>query len=139
MFYRILVFFKSPVSCAITPTNSDYHKSRVSLPKRMWYWLAKFSFSFFISVGKNGQSVNQWINNKLLSLQVEELIMFLLVLVVFLLAYGVSSQGLLYRVRNPNWVIVRDIIYFPYWILYGELFLDEIQSKSFILLLIERN
>ena len=58
----------------------------------------------------------------------KELFMFLIVLVVFLLAYGISSQGLLYKERSPDWVILKDIVYFPYWQLYGELFLDEIDS-----------
>ena len=64
-----------------------------------------------------------------LFVQVEELVMFMVVLVVFLLAYGVCSQGLLYKKREPSFEIVKDIIQFPYWQLYGEIFLEEIQSK----------
>ena len=65
----------------------------------------------------------------LLFLQIEELKMFIMVLLVFLLAYGVSSQGLLYTVRNPDWNILKDVFYFPYWQLYGEIFLEELESK----------
>ena len=61
--------------------------------------------------------------------QLEELRMFIMVLIVFLLAYGISSQGLLYHARNPDWVILKDVLYFPYWQLYGEIFLEEIESK----------
>ena len=57
--------------------------------------------------------------------------MFIMVLLVFLLAYGVSSQGLLYNVRNPDWTILKDVFYFPYWQLYGELFLEELESKLY--------
>ncbi|XP_041370086.1 transient receptor potential cation channel subfamily M member 1-like isoform X2 [Gigantopelta aegis] len=60
----------------------------------------------------------------------EELISFIMVLAIFLLAYGVSSQGLLYPQRTPSWIIVKDILYYPYWQLYGELFLEEIESDS---------
>lgn len=62
--------------------------------------------------------------------QVEQLVMFLLVLIVFLVAYGVASQGLLYHRRIPDWSILRDVIYFPYFQLFGELFLDEFQSMG---------
>jgi hypothetical protein len=47
--------------------------------------------------------------------------MFLLVLIVFLLAYGVASQSLLFRQRDASWDILRDIVFYPYWQLYGEL------------------
>ena len=61
--------------------------------------------------------------------QLDELRMFVMVMLVFLLAYGVSSQGLLYSVRTPSWTILKDVIYFPYWQLYGEIFLEEIDSQ----------
>ena len=56
--------------------------------------------------------------------------MFLLVLMVFLLAYGVASQALMYTERAPSWQILRDVIEFPYWQLYGELFFEEIQTQG---------
>ena len=58
--------------------------------------------------------------------------MFIMVLIVFLLAYGISSQGLLYHSRSPGWDILKDVIYFPYWQLYGEIFLEELDSKKYI-------
>ncbi|WAR20827.1 TRPM3-like protein [Mya arenaria] len=59
----------------------------------------------------------------------DELRMFIMVMIVFLLAYGVASQGLLYHVRSPSWTILKDVLYFPYWQLYGEIYLDEIDSN----------
>ncbi|XP_076461799.1 transient receptor potential cation channel subfamily M member 8-like [Babylonia areolata] len=61
---------------------------------------------------------------------VEELLMFIVVLAVFLLAYGVCSQGLLYKKRDPSFQVFKDIIQFPYWQLYGEIFLEEIQTDE---------
>lgn len=64
--------------------------------------------------------------------QFDELRMFLLVLIVFLLAYGVASQSLLYRQRESSWDILRDVVFFPYWQLYGELdFESAVFSKHF--------
>ncbi|XP_052073401.1 transient receptor potential cation channel subfamily M member 3-like isoform X5 [Mytilus californianus] len=59
-----------------------------------------------------------------------ELVMFILVLTIFLVAYGVVSQGLMYRQRQSDWKILTDVIYFPYWQFYGELFLDEIEEDE---------
>ncbi|XP_052227848.1 transient receptor potential cation channel subfamily M member-like 2 isoform X2 [Dreissena polymorpha] len=60
----------------------------------------------------------------------DELRMFVMVMVVFLLAYGIASQGLLYKTRSPTWRILKDIIYFPYWQLFGEIFLEEIDTED---------
>ncbi|XP_076107231.1 transient receptor potential cation channel subfamily M member 8-like [Mytilus galloprovincialis] len=59
-----------------------------------------------------------------------ELVMFILVLTIFLLAYGVASQGLMHLQRKSEWQILKDVVYFPYWQLYGELSLEEIQDDD---------
>ncbi|XP_067657196.1 transient receptor potential cation channel subfamily M member-like 2 isoform X2 [Haliotis asinina] len=60
----------------------------------------------------------------------EELVLFVMILVVFLLAYGVASQGLLYPQRKGDTVILKDIVFYPYWQLYGEIFLEEIETDQ---------
>ncbi|KAH9518536.1 hypothetical protein Btru_017091 [Bulinus truncatus] len=60
-----------------------------------------------------------------------ELTMFVMILMVFLLAYGVASQGLLYKNRKSDWIILKDVLYFPYWQLFGELFLDELETDGY--------
>ncbi|XP_021378399.1 transient receptor potential cation channel subfamily M member 1-like isoform X2 [Mizuhopecten yessoensis] len=59
-----------------------------------------------------------------------ELKMFVMVLLVFLLAYGISSQALLYKQRRPSWSILKDMFYFPYWQLFGEIFLDDLNTDT---------
>ncbi|CAH8857179.1 unnamed protein product [Trichobilharzia szidati] len=54
-----------------------------------------------------------------------ELLMFLFILVIVLVGYGVSQQVLLYPYRSHfTWTVVRDVFVFPYWNLFGELMLD---------------
>nr|AAW26924.1 SJCHGC08092 protein [Schistosoma japonicum] len=54
-----------------------------------------------------------------------ELQMFIFILVVVLVSYGVSQQVLLYPYRNNfSWTALVDIFYYPYWNLYGELMLE---------------
>ncbi|VDO59149.1 unnamed protein product [Schistosoma margrebowiei] len=54
-----------------------------------------------------------------------ELQMFIFILVVVLVSYGVSQQVLLYPYRaNFSWRTLRDIFYYPYWNLYGEIMLE---------------
>ncbi|XP_069138971.1 transient receptor potential cation channel subfamily M member 8-like [Argopecten irradians] len=54
------------------------------------------------------------------------MLQFLLILLIFIVAYGTSSQALLYTERHPSWEILRDIFYQPYWTVYGEVGLDEL-------------
>ncbi|KAH3733285.1 hypothetical protein DPMN_039710 [Dreissena polymorpha] len=52
--------------------------------------------------------------------------LFLVVMIVILLAYGIAAQGLLYTERSPSWAIIKDVFYFPYWMIYGEIFFKSI-------------
>nr|CAB3267284.1 transient receptor potential cation channel subfamily M member 2-like [Phallusia mammillata] len=51
---------------------------------------------------------------------------FIFIVAIFVLAYGVTSQGLLYPNETRAWTAITGIFYKPYWQIYGELFLDEI-------------
>ena len=63
--------------------------------------------------------------------QVKELMLYIMILLVFLLAYGVTTLALQYPRRRSSMSdmrIFRDIFYFPYWQIYGELFLEELEG-----------
>jgi hypothetical protein len=45
----------------------------------------------------------------------------MLMLVVFVLAFGVPTYSLLHGVQNFSWHMPRDIINLAYWQLFGEL------------------
>ncbi len=55
---------------------------------------------------------------------------FLIILVVFIIAYGIASQAILYPNSDFNWSLVRDVFRKPYWQMYGELFLEEIEGRK---------
>lgn len=75
--------------------------------------------------------INTYILWKCVFVQYIELTTFLLVLIVFLLAYGVARHSLLYGQTEPSWNILGDILFHPYWQLYGELSFDEsMKSKE---------
>ena len=62
--------------------------------------------------------------------QLKDLAFFIAILLVVLLAYGVASQALLYPNSEATWYLLKDIVYKPYWQMYGELFLDELEGKT---------
>ena len=63
-----------------------------------------------------------------MSFQIPEIVTFMFLLFIFILAYGVASQALVdpyrdFTIENIA-PLLRDIIFLPYWQMYGELSLD---------------
>jgi transient receptor potential cation channel subfamily M protein 2 len=53
---------------------------------------------------------------------------FLLILIVFILAFGVASHSLRFPNAQLSWTILKDVVYMPYWQMYGELFLEDLSG-----------
>jgi len=51
---------------------------------------------------------------------------FILLCIVFLLAYGVAAQSLLYPNAEPSFDILYNVVYNPYLSMYQEFPLDEL-------------
>ena len=63
---------------------------------------------------------------------------FLLIMVVFFLAYGIPQQAILYPNEGPSWSMASRIFFRPYFQAHGELFLDAPdKSKYFVLIIAE--
>jgi len=57
---------------------------------------------------------------------------FILLCVVFLLAYGVAAQSLLYPNAEPSWDIMKNVVFHPYFSMYQEFPLEELEGLSCI-------
>ncbi|KAJ9575655.1 hypothetical protein L9F63_007484, partial [Diploptera punctata] len=57
---------------------------------------------------------------------VKNMIYFVVLLLVVLMSFGVCRQSILYPHEEPNWKLVREIFFQPYFMLYGEVFADQI-------------
>jgi len=55
---------------------------------------------------------------------------FILLCIVFLLAYGVAAQSLLYPNAEARWEILINVIYHPYFSMYQEFPLDELEGMQ---------
>ena len=53
----------------------------------------------------------------------------MMILLIVLLAYGVSTQALMFPGREYFHGIFFDVVYYPYWQIYGELYLEELEGK----------
>ncbi|XP_076815902.1 transient receptor potential cation channel subfamily M member-like 2 isoform X1 [Clavelina lepadiformis] len=73
-------------------------------------------------------TVHEELGPKLLMVgkMLKDIAFFVFILIVFLLAYGVASQSLLYPNESDVGTVFTGILSKPYWQIYGELFLPEI-------------
>ncbi|EDV22751.1 uncharacterized protein TRIADDRAFT_28218, partial [Trichoplax adhaerens] len=78
-------------------------------------------YSFSISLGPKLVMIKRMIM---------EVILFLYILVIFLVGYGVVSQALLYKNIPVTAENILQIIQRPYWQMYGELMLEKIEGNS---------
>lgn len=60
----------------------------------------------------------------------------MLILLVCILSFGVIYQANLYPNAPQQWSILQDVLYYPYWQLYGELFLEYIEGALIILIIL---
>eukprot|EP00063_Salmo_salar_P007753 XP_013982588.1 PREDICTED: transient receptor potential cation channel subfamily M member 7-like [Salmo salar] len=45
---------------------------------------------------------------------------------VVLLSYGVPRKAILYPNEEPSWTLLKDVVFQPYWMMYGEVYAYEI-------------
>ncbi|XP_055536936.1 transient receptor potential cation channel trpm isoform X5 [Wyeomyia smithii] len=57
---------------------------------------------------------------------VKNMIYFVVLLLVVLMSFGVSRQAILFPNNDASWRLIREVYYQPYFMLYGEVFADDI-------------
>lgn len=62
------------------------------------------------------------------SFQITDIQFFFMILAVFVLSFGVTYQANLFPNSEASWKLLKDIVYIPYWQMYGELFLENIEG-----------
>ncbi|MEQ2313630.1 Transient receptor putative cation channel subfamily M member 7, partial [Ameca splendens] len=48
------------------------------------------------------------------------------IMAIVLLSYGVPRKAILYPNEEPSWTLARDVVFQPYWMMYGEVYAYEI-------------
>lgn len=52
---------------------------------------------------------------------------------IVLLSFGVSRKAILSPSEEPSWSLARDVVFQPYWMIYGEVYAGEINGECFII------
>ncbi|CAB3229066.1 unnamed protein product [Arctia plantaginis] len=60
---------------------------------------------------------------------VKNMIYFVVLLLVVLMSFGVARQAILYPEQEASWYLIREVFYQPYFMLYGEVFANDIDPE----------
>lgn len=52
------------------------------------------------------------------------------IMVIVLLSFGVPRKAILYPDEEPSWTLAKDVVFQPYWMMYGEVYAYEIDGKD---------
>uniref|UniRef100_A0A8C2UAR5 Transient receptor potential cation channel subfamily M member 7 n=1 Tax=Coturnix japonica TaxID=93934 RepID=A0A8C2UAR5_COTJA len=52
------------------------------------------------------------------------------IMALVLLSFGVPRKAILYPNEAPSWTLARDIVFHPYWMIFGEVYAYEIDGKT---------
>jgi hypothetical protein len=55
-----------------------------------------------------------------------DVIVFMCILLVWVLSYGVAVQALLFPFQEASWDLLFKVIEVPYWQIHGEIFLEHL-------------
>ena len=62
--------------------------------------------------------------------QIRDLMWFVMILMVFIGAYAIASEAILYPETELSWKLLYHLPRKAYWQIYGELFLEEIEGEE---------
>nr|XP_012234779.1 PREDICTED: transient receptor potential cation channel trpm [Linepithema humile] len=112
-----IIFFQ--IGLALRLRNSSHDVGRVMYCVDCIYWYLRIL---------NILGVNKYFGPlvTMMGKMVKNMIYFVILLLVVLMSFGVTRQAILKPDSEPKWRIVRDIFMQPYFMLYGEVYADEI-------------
>jgi hypothetical protein len=115
------------------PTSECFCAARIVLSVDLTIWFLRL-LDIFAAVKRLapklimiGEMVNNLIDFHLLLkilrifFKIYDLKFYMVMLTVFILAFGVSSYTLIYGVQKFSWHLPREIVNLAYWQLFGEL------------------
>lgn len=66
----------------------------------------------------------------LLRRQVANMFYIVVIMAIVLLSYGVPRQAILYPNETASWTLAKEVVFQPYWMMYGEVYAYEIDGKE---------
>ncbi|XP_036390403.1 transient receptor potential cation channel subfamily M member 7-like [Megalops cyprinoides] len=73
-------------------------------------------------------AVNQYAGPYIMMIgkMVANMFYIVVIMAVILVSYGVPRKAILYPNEEPSWTLAKDVVFQPYWMMYGEVYAYEI-------------
>lgn len=68
------------------------------------------------------------LTNRCVCGQVANMFYIVVIMLVVLVTYGVPRKAILYPDSTPQWSLIVDVVFQPYWMMYGEVYAYEIDG-----------
>ncbi|ESO89164.1 hypothetical protein LOTGIDRAFT_229069 [Lottia gigantea] len=117
------MLFLISVVLRYTIFNTDFLWARISYSITLAMFYLRLMQSFFISKNMGPKVI-------MIEKMLTDLFFFFLILLVFIMSFGIAYQANLYPNSPSSWVILKNILYLPYWQMYGELFLERVEGEE---------
>lgn len=62
--------------------------------------------------------------------QVANMFYIVVIMAIVLLSFGVPRKAILYPNEEPSWTLAKEVVFQPYWMMYGEVYAYEIDGKG---------
>ncbi|XP_063417264.1 transient receptor potential cation channel subfamily M member 5-like [Mytilus trossulus] len=123
--FQIMMYslFITSVVLRLTLSAEDFYHARMMYSITLGLFIIN-SMQFFLVSKRIGPKVI------MIGRMMFDIIFFILIFAVFLFGFGVIYQATMFPNSQPGFKLFKEIIYMPYWQLYGELFLDNLEGKE---------
>ncbi|KRZ15871.1 Transient receptor potential cation channel trpm [Trichinella pseudospiralis] len=119
----VVGFFTDLIRKLLMVDAKDLRSKWTVYSRRQWDRASLFaSLIFFIGFGLRVHS------NTLDLGRVSKMVLLCTILFILLISFGVFRQSLTFPNEEWDWKLIRDIVYKPYFMLYGEVYADEIDT-----------
>uniref|UniRef100_A0A803YKQ7 Transient receptor potential cation channel subfamily M member 7 n=2 Tax=Meleagris gallopavo TaxID=9103 RepID=A0A803YKQ7_MELGA len=95
--------------------------------------IVTFFIGFVLRFGAKGNfAVNQQAGPYVMMIgkMVANMFYIVVIMALVLLSFGVPRKAILYPNEAPSWTLARDIVFHPYWMIFGEVYAYEIDGKT---------
>ncbi|KAG8455256.1 hypothetical protein GDO86_001452 [Hymenochirus boettgeri] len=100
---------------------------KVSQKVKVWmneYWNLTESIAIFLFIHCYSHSEYLFV----CCFQTSNMFGIVIIMAIVLLAFGVARKAILSPDEPPSWTLARDIVFQPYWMMFGEVYASEIDA-----------
>ncbi|KAK7112164.1 hypothetical protein V1264_011657 [Littorina saxatilis] len=104
-------------------TGEDFVGARVTYSITLAMFVLRFMQYFYVEKNMGPKVI-------MIRKMLTDLMFFFFILLVFVVSFGVAYHANMFPQAPPSWSILVNVLYFPYFQMYGELFLENLKGDD---------